>query len=186
MLKDQGEQKIQVDAVIVHPHFHSYTFDSDIALLHLAQPVQLGRYASPICLPNEHLSRILSKEGTYGVVTGWGATAYLGRSSRFLRKVALPVVDYQKCVRSTEQVVTDNMFCAGYLQDNLDACSGDSGGPFVANYRGTWYLTGVVSWGEECAAKGKYGFYTRLGNYLHWIHDTTQKHGQNDTETVLT
>ncbi|KAJ8368183.1 hypothetical protein SKAU_G00082110 [Synaphobranchus kaupii] len=186
MLRDLDEQKIQVEAVMVHPHFHSYTFDSDIALLRLAEPVRQGPYATPACLPNDHLARILSKEGTVGTVTGWGATQYMGRSSRFLRKVALPVVDHLKCVGSTEQVVTDNMFCAGYLQDNLDACSGDSGGPFVANYRGTWYLTGVISWGEECAAKGKYGFYTRLGNYLPWIQDTIQKHSLNSTETVLT
>ncbi|KAJ8397241.1 hypothetical protein AAFF_G00440750 [Aldrovandia affinis] len=186
MRRDQDEQKISVDAVLVHPHYHAYTFDSDIALLRLAEEVQLGPYATPVCLPNAHLAHILSREGTMGTVTGWGATQHMGRSSRFLRKVALPVVDHHKCVRSTEQVVTDNMFCAGYLQDNLDACSGDSGGPFVANYRGTWYLTGVVSWGEECAAKGKYGFYTRLGNYLHWIQDTMRRHGHNATETVST
>ncbi|XP_061073384.1 coagulation factor IX [Conger conger] len=186
MREDREEQKIKVEAVMVHPHFHSFTFDSDIALLLLAEPVQLGRFASPACVPNEHLSRILSREGTVGMVTGWGAMQYLGRSSRFLRRVGLPVVDQMKCVRSTEQAVTDNMFCAGYLQDNLDACSGDSGGPYVANYRGTWYVTGVVSWGEECAAKGKYGFYTRLGNYLPWVHDTMRKHAQNGTETVLT
>ncbi|KAJ8280570.1 hypothetical protein GJAV_G00056370 [Gymnothorax javanicus] len=181
MRRDQDEQKIQVASVFVHPHFHSYTFDSDIALLYLAEPVQLGHFASPVCLPNEHLAAILSKEGTMGMATGWGATKYLGRSSRFLRRVALPVVDHKKCVLSTEQVVTDNMFCAGYLQENLDACSGDSGGPFVSNYRGTWYLTGVISWGEECAAKGKYGFYTRLGNYLPWIRDTIQKHSHNNS-----
>ncbi|KAJ8256915.1 hypothetical protein COCON_G00190670 [Conger conger] len=186
MREDREEQKIKVEAVMVHPHFHSFTFDSDIALLLLAEPVQLGRFATPACVPNEHLSRILSREGTVGMVTGWGAMQYLGRSSRFLRRVGLPVVDQMKCVRSTEQAVTDNMFCAGYLQDNLDACSGDSGGPYVANYRGTWYVTGVVSWGEECAAKGKYGFYTRLGNYLPWVHDTMRKHAQNGTETVLT
>ncbi|KAG9348250.1 hypothetical protein JZ751_001985 [Albula glossodonta] len=184
--EDPDEQMIKVETVIVHPHYHEYTFDSDIALLYLAKPVQLGPYASPICLPNVHLARILTREGTMGVVTGWGATQYQGRSSRFLRKVALPVVDNQKCVLSTDQVVTDNMFCAGYLQENLDACSGDSGGPFVTNYRGTWFLTGVVSWGEQCAATGKYGFYTRLGNYLHWIQDTIQKHGQNATATVRT
>ncbi|CAB1347444.1 unnamed protein product [Coregonus sp. 'balchen'] len=124
--------------------------------------------AMPACLPNGQLARHLQREDVRGMVTGWGTTQYLGCYSRFLRKVALPVVDQQKCIRSTEQVITD-MFCTGYLEASLDACSGDSGGPFVVNYRGTWFLTGVVSWGEKCAAKGKYGIYTRLVNYLHWI-----------------
>ncbi|XP_044057499.1 coagulation factor IX [Siniperca chuatsi] len=172
---DPGEQLIKVQKVFIHPHFHSFTFDSDIALLYLVQPVVRGPTAIPVCLPDPHLSKYLLQEGYRGVVTGWGATQYLGRSSRFLRKVALPVVSYQDCIASTEQVITDNMFCAGYLEASIDACSGDSGGPFVVNYRGTWFLTGVVSWGEKCAEKGKYGVYTRLGNFLNWIRDTMNR-----------
>uniref|UniRef100_UPI003AB0C37E coagulation factor X n=1 Tax=Centroberyx gerrardi TaxID=166262 RepID=UPI003AB0C37E len=180
---DPGEQVIKVQKVVVHPHFHSFTFDSDVALLLLAQPVVFGPAAIPACLPDAHLAQYLLREDNRGMVTGWGATQYLGRSSRFLRKVALPVVSQHNCMLSTEQVITDNMFCAGYLDADIDACSGDSGGPFVVNYRGTWFLTGVVSWGEKCAAKGKYGVYTRLGNFLGWIRDTVEKQEANGTES---
>ncbi|KAM4628269.1 coagulation factor VII [Polymixia lowei] len=180
---DPGEQVIRVEKVVVHPHFHSYTFDSDIALVYLAQPVVLGPSAIPACLPDSNLAKYLIKEDARGMVTGWGAMQYLSRSSRFLRKVALPVVNQKKCMLSTEQVITDNMFCAGYLEANIDACSGDSGGPFVISYRGTWFLMGVVSWGEKCAAKGKYGVYTRLGNYLGWIQDTMQRQELNHTQS---
>nr|XP_046244157.1 vitamin K-dependent protein C isoform X3 [Scatophagus argus] len=183
MRPDPGEQLIKIQKVIVHPHFHSFTFDSDIALLYLAQPVVRGPTAVPACLPDPHLSRYLLQDGNRGVVTGWGLTRYLGRSSRFLRKVTLPVVRYRDCTASTEQVITDNMFCAGYLDVSIDACSGDSGGPFVVNYRGTWFLTGVVSWGEKCAAKGKYGVYARLGNFLNWIRDTMERTDINETES---
>ncbi|XP_032364970.1 venom prothrombin activator nigrarin-D [Etheostoma spectabile] len=169
---DPGEQLIRVQQVFLHPHFHPFTFDSDIALLLLAQPVTRGNTAAPACLPDPHLSTYLLQAGTRGVVTGWGLTHHLGRSSRFLRKVTLPVVSYPECIASTEQVITDNMFCAGYLSVSQDACSGDSGGPFLVNYQGTWFLTGVVSWGEKCAAVGKFGVYTRLGNFLSWIRDT--------------
>ncbi|XP_031614884.2 coagulation factor X isoform X2 [Oreochromis aureus] len=178
---DPGEQQIKIQKVIVHPHFHAFTFDSDLALLYLAWPVQRGPTAVPACLPDTHLSKYLLKEDNHGVVTGWGATEYLGRSSRFLRKVTLPVVGYKDCISTTEQVITDNMFCAGYLEASKDACSGDSGGPFVVNYRGTWFLTGVVSWGEKCAARGKYGVYTRLGNFLNWIRDTMERRDLNGT-----
>lgn len=50
---------IKVQKVFVHPHFHSFTFDSDIALLYLAQPVVRGPTAIPVCLPDPHLSSYL-------------------------------------------------------------------------------------------------------------------------------
>ncbi len=56
---DPGEQLIKVQKVIVHPHFHSFTFDSDIALLYLAQPVVRSPAAVPACLPDLHLSKYL-------------------------------------------------------------------------------------------------------------------------------
>ncbi|TSX85977.1 Vitamin K-dependent protein C [Bagarius yarrelli] len=172
---DDGERRIKVEKVVSHPHFHEYTFDSDIALLYLAEPVVFSSVISPVCLPNAQLAKRLERPGEKGLVSGWGATRYLGRSSRFLMKVSLPLVDQKECMDSTDQVITDNMFCAGFLYAEKDACSGDSGGPFVVNYRGTWFLTGVVSWGEQCAADGKYGVYTRISNFLHWIENEMKK-----------
>ncbi|XP_041850159.1 coagulation factor VII [Melanotaenia boesemani] len=180
---DPGEQLIKIQEVILHPHFHSFTFDSDIALLYLTQPVLRGPTAAPACLPDAHLSKYLLKDENRGVVSGWGATEHLGLSSRFLKKVTLPVVSYQACTTTIEQVITDNMFCAGYLDMSLDACSGDSGGPFVVHYRGTWFLTGVVSWGEGCAALGKLGVYTRLGNFLNWIRENMDRMDLNSTKS---
>ncbi len=58
---DPGEQLIKIQKVIIHPHFHSFTFDSDIALLYLAQPVVRGPIAAPACLPDPHLSKYLLK-----------------------------------------------------------------------------------------------------------------------------
>lgn len=175
MRPDKDEQKITVEKIIPHPHYHEYTFDSDIALLYLSSAVTLGPFASPACLPDANLAERLMKPGEQGLVSGWGSTHYLQRSSRFLRKVQLPVVEQKSCINSTEQIITDNMFCAGFLMEEMDACTGDSGGPFIVNYRGTWFLTGVVSWGERCAAQGKYGVYTRLGNYLSWIQEEMKK-----------
>lgn len=152
----------------------THTFDSDVALLRLARPHARGPTSMPVCLPDQHLATFLLKDGTYGKVAGWGVTHCLGRSSRFLRHVTLSVVSHRNCKASTEQVVTDNMFCAGYLGAGPDACSGDSGGPFAVHYRGTWFMLGVVSWGEQCSAEGKYGVYTRLGNFLSWIKETME------------
>ncbi|KAK7944685.1 hypothetical protein WMY93_000413 [Mugilogobius chulae] len=49
---------------------------------------------------------------------------------------------------------------------SYDACEGDSGGPMVTLYRDTWFLVGLVSWGEEgCGREDKLGIYTKVANY---------------------
>uniref|UniRef100_A0A4W5PLK8 Vitamin K-dependent protein C n=1 Tax=Hucho hucho TaxID=62062 RepID=A0A4W5PLK8_9TELE len=65
--------------------------------------------------------------------------------------------------------ISNRMFCAGYDKEKKDACQGDSGGPHVTRYRDTWFVTGVVSWGEGCAREGKYGIYTQVSKYIDWI-----------------
>ena len=56
---DPGEQLMKVQKIFVHPHFHSFTYDSDIALLYLDRPVIRGPTAAPACLPDHHLSKYL-------------------------------------------------------------------------------------------------------------------------------
>ncbi|XP_055022578.1 coagulation factor IX isoform X2 [Boleophthalmus pectinirostris] len=181
MRPDPGEQKVLVQKVLVHPHFHDFTLDSDVALILLKTPVLFSSSSLSACLPDPHLSTYLLRD-VQGVVSGWGTTQFLGRSSRFLRKVTLPVVSYETCSGSTEQVITDNMFCAGVADASRDSCSGDSGGPFVVHFRGTWFVTGVVSWGEQCAARGKYGVYARVGHFLGWIRETMATEERREEE----
>ena len=52
---------IKVEKVFLHPHFHSYTFDSDVALIFLAEQVVLGPTALPVCLPTPQLASYLHK-----------------------------------------------------------------------------------------------------------------------------
>ncbi|XP_044146649.1 coagulation factor VII-like [Bufo gargarizans] len=171
-LRDQDEQKIAVFKVFSYPYYLGEYYDHDIALLYLRSPAIFSEYIRPICLPSPGLGRLLTQEGEIGQVSGWGATRFKGRASRFLLKVRLPIVSQDTCMASTDMVLTGNMFCAGYDIETKDSCKGDSGGPFAVLYRNTWYLIGVVSWGEGCAQEGKYGVYTRVYNYISWIKDT--------------
>ncbi|KFQ51906.1 Coagulation factor X, partial [Pelecanus crispus] len=163
------EQKIDVERSWTHPHYDSNDYNSDIALLYLSSDVIFNEYAIPICLPSPNLATLLSEEGRIGMVSGWGATHDRGSTLRFLMKVQLPIINMETCQQSTDRLITDNMFCAGYKAEVADACKGDSGGPFTVSYRNTWFLLGIVSWGEGCAEKGKYGVYTRVSNYIPWI-----------------
>lgn len=50
------------------------------------------------------------------------------------------------------------------------ALQGDSGGPLACSRGDVSFLYGIISWGEGCGRSGKPGVYTRVSNYLDWIH----------------
>lgn len=56
-----------------------------------------------------------------------------------------------------------------------DACAGDSGGPMVTKDEGAdpWYLVGVVSWGDDCGKKDRYGVYSYIYPNKDWIQRVT-------------
>ena len=61
------------------------------------------------------------------------------------------------------------MFCAGLDARGFDPCVGNSGGPLVCEFNGTWFLEGVTSWGYSCAYALKYGVYANVRDLKAWI-----------------
>ncbi|XP_066508499.1 vitamin K-dependent protein C-like [Hoplias malabaricus] len=175
-MKEDSEVTIRVSNIIPHPEYNSVTYDNDIGLLRLATPVKFTQYILPACLPSRRLAEhVLHLNGTEMVVTGWGKqnetdTQY----SSELGYIKVPLVDREVCARHTVKNLTENMLCAGIIGDVKDACQGDSGGPMMTLYHNTWFLTGIVSWGEGCGRTDKLGIYTKVSNYLEWI-DNTRK-----------
>uniref|UniRef100_A0A3B3UMM6 Coagulation factor IX n=1 Tax=Poecilia latipinna TaxID=48699 RepID=A0A3B3UMM6_9TELE len=149
--------------------FSQSQFNHDIALLKLATPVELSNERRPICVGSTVFMQDLMKESGISLVSGWGRTLDKGREADKLQKLSAPVADLALCKQSSRNRITRFMFCAGLADGLGDSCHGDSGGPHATNYKGTWFLTGIVSWGEGCAEKGKYGIYTHVSRYYAWI-----------------
>ncbi|OBS76929.1 hypothetical protein A6R68_16627, partial [Neotoma lepida] len=174
--RDHWELDLDIKEVLVHPNYSRSNSDNDIALLRLAQPATLSKIIVPICLPNNGLAeRELTKTGRETVVTGWGYQSDRDKDGRrnrtsILTFIRIPVAPRNECMQVMSNVVSENMLCAGILGDSRDACDGDSGGPMAVFYRGTWFLVGLVSWGEGCGQLNNYGVYTKVSRYLEWIH----------------
>ncbi|XP_067848572.1 coagulation factor X-like [Heptranchias perlo] len=164
-----SEQRQDVEAVVPHPSFYRRTYDNDIAVLMLNRPLQLNRNVVPICLPHRDFAEKVLMNMPHALVSGWGRVHENGMPSIKLQRLTVPYIDRAKCIESSRFPLSQNMFCAGYDDESKDACQGDSGGPHVTEHKSTWFLTGVVSWGEGCAQKGKYGIYTKTSKYIKWV-----------------
>lgn len=172
----------------MHENYMPSTVDNDIALLQLAVPISYTMYAIPACLPTRPLAERELWAVSLHTVSGWGRRSEDGPTSHLLRQLKVPRIRTQQCKEDSGVPLTQNMFCAGYIEGRQDSCKGDSGGPLVTKYKNTVFLLGIVSWGKGCAQPGNYGIYTRVSNYLEWIHNRTTTFNQltNDTENATT
>ncbi|XP_006909460.1 coagulation factor X [Pteropus alecto] len=168
--KEEGnEMAHEVEMIIKHNKFVKETYDFDIAVLKLKMPITFRMNVAPACLPEKDWAESTLMTQKSGIVSGFGRTHEKGRTSTTLKMLEVPYVDRNTCKLSSKFAITTNMFCAGYDAKPEDACQGDSGGPHVTRFKDTYFVTGIVSWGEGCAQKGKYGVYTKVTNFLKWI-----------------
>lgn len=175
MVKEGVEAVHAVEQVLVHTNYQPETYHNDIALIKLVKPITFTRYILPACLPERDFAeRVLMQQGE-GIVSGFGRLQEGGPQATILQRLALPYVDRFICKESTKFNISPRMFCAGYGKGSKDACQGDSGGPHVTKYKNTWFVTGVVSWGEGCAHDHKFGVYTQVSKYLKWIESVMEQ-----------
>ncbi|XP_067130395.1 clotting factor C-like isoform X2 [Centruroides vittatus] len=179
-LDDDLVQERKVQEIHIHPDYDPHLFDADIALIHLDEPVTLTTRVQTVCLPTGTTTREHLVDGKLGIITGWGLNENQSYSQQ-LQQAVLPVVSYERCEKAYEDAdlpltVTENMFCAGASKINSDSCSGDSGGPMVfaddSGRERKWVLEGIVSWGSPsgCGTAGQYGGFTKVFNFINWIH----------------
>lgn len=169
----QGGKVLQVKEILVHEGWNPKTFENDIALIRLKDSAS-GTPIEPISDKEVDLF----SPGVIGIATGWGLTSEGGKISNTLQEVGLIVQSNPICnsPASYGGQIKDGMFCAGFVAGGKDSCQGDSGGPLVvSNKKGGFLLAGIVSWGDGCAQRNKYGIYTRVSHYYTWIKEKMKK-----------
>jgi transmembrane serine protease 11D len=170
-----GGERIQVAEIHVHDKYNQTTMDHDFALLRLAKQATIDG-----TLPTKPIKTVDAsttvKVRTKAWVTGWGATAEGAPGTVDLLGAEVPIVSNATCNKpdSYNGDVLPSMMCAGKATGGVDSCQGDSGGPLSVTLPGSTEptLIGVVSWGEGCARRLKYGIYSRVSMGAEWISST--------------
>ncbi|GAB1289776.1 Transmembrane protease serine 11A [Apodemus speciosus] len=165
--------KRDVRRIIMHERYRPPARDHDIALVQFSPRVTFSDEVRRICLPEPSAS---FPPNSTVYITGFGALYYGGESQNELREARVQIISNDVCKQ--RQVygneIKRGMFCAGFLEGIYDACRGDSGGPLVVrDSKDTWYLIGIVSWGDNCGQKNKPGVYTQVTYYRRWIASKT-------------
>ncbi|XP_064313548.1 serine protease 56 [Phalacrocorax carbo] len=166
---DAGERVVPVRRILPHPKFNPKTFHGDLALLELAVPLAPSPTISPVCLPS---GPVEPSPGTACYIAGWGSLYEEGPAADVVMEARVPLLSQETCRGALgRDMLTNAMFCAGYLSGGIDSCQGDSGGPLACQDPSShrFILYGITSWGDGCGEQGKPGVYTRVAAFVDWL-----------------
>ncbi|CAI5722620.1 unnamed protein product [Peronospora effusa] len=150
-------QQIQVIKGYRHPLYNTSAHRYDIGVLKLERGVPTKTIE--LCAADGSDNEV----GQIATVGGWGLTEN-GSQSLLLKKVDVRIISNVECNKQYSNRITKDMLCAGG-GNGKDSCSGDSGGPLIANN----VLVGIVSWGGRCGLTA--GVYTRVSYVQDYIND---------------
>jgi hypothetical protein len=169
-LSEPQGRRLAVKAISVYPGYVDHSrrgldaavltlrADTGVPPLTLARPSQAAAWAP----------------GTAAWTIGWGQI-HAGRSpgghlyyADRLRELQLPVQGDPACESAYGIGFVDFpyrpawLLCAGTGAGGTGPCHGDSGAPLVVGTPGAWLDVGILSGGDEYAARGYYDLYARV------------------------
>lgn len=165
---------VDIAALYVHPNFDASNLHNDIAVIELAAPVVPQYHINTICIPRPGQ---LPAVGTRCFATGWGKDAFDGAYQARLKKVDVPFVEHSYCqdllrrTRLGKYFQLDQSFMCAGGEENIDACTGDGGGPLVCEdpASGAYFLQGITAWGINCGQLDVPGVYVDVQFFRNFI-----------------
>ncbi|PZC84934.1 hypothetical protein B5X24_HaOG200509 [Helicoverpa armigera] len=171
---ENGRRIVNVAELVIHPEYNPNSFSNDIALLRLANVVQLSDMINTIQLPYRNIS-LFNFAGAGATISGWGIAAQgVNFVSPTLRQKFMTVVTDNFCNGYYFNQLPDTTVCTFY--GSAGTCKGDNGGPMTIFYNATEVdiLVGVTSFiSADGCNDNRPSVFTRVQRYLDWINQVT-------------
>ncbi|XP_035438024.2 brachyurin-like [Spodoptera frugiperda] len=171
---EHGRRVVNVAELVIHPDYDPETFANDIALLRLANTIQLSDMITTIQLPYRNISTF-NFAGAGATVSGWGIAAEgVTFISPTLREKRMTVLTDTFCNTTYFNQLPDTTICT--FHGAAGTCKGDNGGPLTIFYNATEedILVGVTSFISTTGCNDDQpSVFTRVQRYLDWISELT-------------
>lgn len=175
---EHGRRIVNVAELVIHPDWDPSTFNNDMALLRLANTIQLTDTIDTVRLPYRSISSF-NFAGAGAVASGWGIAAEgVTFVAPTLRQKLMTVITDTLCNMSYFNQLSENTICAFY--GSAGTCKGDNGGPLTIIYNATddddgeELLIGVTSFISSGGCNDDVpSVFTRVQRYLDWISQVT-------------
>ncbi|XP_021921589.1 trypsin-4-like [Zootermopsis nevadensis] len=163
----KGGERRHVLRYKIHPNYDPENYENDIAVLELESHLSMTGYVAVVTLPSQTQ---ITDGGLPSTVIGWGHRFTGGPTSDTLKMVKIVTISDEECYEILTGYVKPSNICAGVPGGGKGHCSGDSGGPLIANN----YQVGIVSWSVKPCTQPPYpGVYTEVAYYVDWIKTVT-------------
>jgi secreted trypsin-like serine protease len=170
--------RIKVTAVAIDPTYNGHKVERDFAVLTLAR----APAAEPIGLPTASESKAVTRPGRVVRTGGWGTRSAWGfnvaRRLKATRERVFPAHVCDRLFGKERGFQQGTMICAlgklirrfhSRLPFHSTSCSGDSGGPVIADTPAGARLVGLVSAGPFPCGLGGPSVYARVASRLGFI-----------------
>ncbi|XP_055616970.1 trypsin alpha-like [Toxorhynchites rutilus septentrionalis] len=151
--------------IYVHNGYKPHTFENDIAVIRLQQPLSQPSNALE---PAVRRSRIVANGANCNLV-GWGMITATGSSiNAEQQRLSIQINDRDICTNMRSELqVFESMICAGNMNQSANSapCTGNLGSGLYCNGD----LTGLLSFGINCGAGNNPPTFTQVRFFNSWI-----------------
>lgn len=163
-----------IDEFIMHDdwknnlNFRSY--DADIAIAVLKNPIDFTRYIKPICLfpSRKDIKDVVNQVGR---IAGWGGTTTAHLSTKNPLATKMRIVDSSECIEDDSAfafIMSHSSICS--IGNATGVCKGDSGSGLMLKLNDKWTLRGILSATTQTnCVGGNYVTFTDAAHFTDWI-----------------
>ncbi|XP_067283479.1 ovochymase-1 [Pseudorasbora parva] len=146
---------------------------SDLSMIRLSVPAQIGLTIFPVCLTDKD-DEMVNEDASACVTTGWGPRkATLDLNPEILHMARVKPLSERACKTGWgESFSMKFLLCTDAAAST--SCLGDSGAPLMCAKNGIYYLVGLKTGGSKKCEPQKPDVFSRVSAHYSWIQTCIQ------------